>query len=466
MKKAYFAFDLGASSGRLMKGITENGKIELEEVYRFANAPVKMGGYLYWDVPYLYREMKEGLKKAAIQCREEGLEPACIGIDTWGVDYGYIGEDGSLIGLPFCYRDEKNQEAMETCPLAFEDAYAVAGLQQMNFNTAYQLWYDVKARPEILKAAKKMLFMPDLLAYFLTGEEGCEYTIASTSMLIDARTRDWSDELLDKIGFPKELLPKISQPGTLLGTLTEDVQQETGLGPVKVAYVGSHDTASALAGIPFTGDHQAFLSSGTWSLIGVEIDDPIITEGSFEANYTNEGAVDGKIKFLKNISGLWIVQQLKKEWKSDFGTMIADARKSMDCGLMIDPDDPSFTAPLSMEKAIRDYLEKTGQRQPENHGEISAAVYLGLTNKYGKAVETLSRLTGEKIKAIHMVGGGIQDELLCSLTKEKTGVDVITGPIEAAALGNILMQEIACGDLGSLEEGRKQIGDSFAIKRY
>lgn len=470
--KNYLAFDLGASSGRLMRGRVLEGKIVLSEIHRFPNAPVRMGKFLYWDIPYLYREMKDGLKKAALILKEEGEEAECIGIDTWGVDYGYIGEDGSLVGFPFCYRDEKNQKAMEECPLEFAKAYQTAGLQQMNFNTAYQLWYDVKYRPEILKAAKTLLFLPDLLAYFLTGVEGCEYTIASTGMLLNAKTRDWEDEILEAIGFPKSLLPKISQPGELLGTLTKEVQEETGLGPVKVAYVGSHDTASALAGIPFTGEDQAFLSSGTWSLLGLEIDDPIITDASCEANYTNEGSVGGKIKFLKNISGLWVIQQLRKEWKTEFPVMIEEATPFIeeelkkDVQLMIDPDEASFTAPLSMETAVREYLKKTGQREPSCRGEVTAAVYLGLTEKYRQAINMLEKLSGKTIPAIHMVGGGIQDKLLCTLTMKKTGKTVVTGPIEGAAFGNILMQQIACDEISSLEEGRKEVADSVELSFY
>lgn len=470
--KNYLAFDLGASSGRLMRGRVSEGKIVLSEIHRFPNAPVRMGKYLYWDLPYLYKEMKEGLKKVALILKEEGEEAECIGIDTWGVDYGYIGEDDSIVGMPFCYRDEKNQMAMEECPLAFSDAYPIAGLQQMNFNTAYQLWYDVKYRPEVIKAAKKLLFLPDLLAWMLTGVEGCEYTIASTGMLLDAKTRDWSDEILNAIGFPKKLLPEISQPGELLGVLTEAVQEETGLGPVKVAYVGSHDTASALAGIPFTGEGQAFLSSGTWSLLGIEIDEPIINEGSFKANYTNEGAVGGKIKFLKNICGLWVLQQLRKEWKTEFPVMIEEAAPVIEeelkkeNPLMIDPDDASFTAPLSMEKAVREYLKATSQREPSGRGEVTAAVYLGLTEKYRQAVETLEKLSGTNIPAIHMVGGGIQDNLLCTLTMKKTGKTVVTGPIEGAAFGNILMQQVACGDISSLEEGRKELAESVELAFY
>lgn len=461
-KRAYLAFDLGASSGRLMAGIYEKEKLTLTEIHRFSNAPVRMGKHLYWDVPYLLNEMKAGLKKV----EQAGFKAVCIGIDTWGVDYGYLAEDGSLLALPFCYRDPKNQWAMEHYPADFASVYQIAGLQKVSLNTAYQLYYDVSKRPQLLKAAKKLLFMPDLLAYFLTGEVACEYTVASTSMLVDAKTRDWSDVLLEQLPFPKALLPKIRMPGQILGTLLPDVQQETGLDAVPVALVGSHDTASALAGIPFTGEGQAFLSSGTWSLMGLELDEPLINEAALEENFANEGSVCRKIKFLKNICGLWVLQQLRKEWNTDFPSMIRQAEKALGAGFIIDPDAEEFTAPISMEKAVRDYCAAHGQGEPKTQGEIAAAVYLGLTEKYRRCITAMEKVTGKTVPAIHMVGGGIQDELLCRLTAQKTGRPVITGPIEAAAYGNILLQQMALGELSSLKEGRQQIGEATQLRRY
>ncbi|MCI8632257.1 MAG: rhamnulokinase [Lachnospiraceae bacterium] len=460
--RAYLAFDLGASSGRLMAGMYQKEKLTLTELHRFSNAPVRMGERLYWDLPYLLSEMKTGLKKAA----EAGLEAACIGIDTWGVDYGYLAEDGSLLAMPFCYRDPKNQWAMESWPVDFKEIYQLAGLQKVSLNTAYQLYYDVTKRPQLLKAAKKLLFMPDLLGYFLTGEIACEYTVASTSMLVDAKTRDWSDEILARLPFPKALLPEIRMPGQILGTLLPEVQQETGLGAVPVALVGSHDTASALAGIPFTGEKQAFLSSGTWSLMGLELEEPLINEAAYEENFANEGSVCRKIKFLKNICGLWVLQQLRKEWHTDFPTMIQEAEKALDAGFIIDPDAEEFTAPISMEKAVKQHCKAHGQGEPQTRGEIAAAVYEGLTEKYRQCILAMEHATGQAVQAIHMVGGGIQDELLCRLTAQKTGRPVITGPIEAAAYGNILLQQMALGELSSLEEGRQQIGRAVSLRRY
>lgn len=467
----YLAFDLGASSGRLMLADTAGGKMSLSQLHRFSNQPAAMGDFLYWDLPYLLSQMKEGLKIAAAK----GVQPAAIGIDTWGVDYGYLSKDGSLLGLPLCYRGPHCRKGMEACPVPFEEFYETAGLQQMDFNTAYQFYYDAAFRPEIVEAADKVLFMPDLLNYFLTGESACEYTIASTSMLVDAKSRTWSKKLFDRIGYPMEKLPPIRQSGNVLGTLTQTVQKETGLGPVPVCLVGSHDTASALAGIPFTGKDQAFLSSGTWSLMGVEIDEPIISEASRRANFTNEGAVGGKIKYLKNISGLWMIQQLRRKWNADFPTMIKEAEEVLSDPsqkeLVVDPDDAAFTAPADMEEAVKAFLKKhEGLSETEadslTHGQVTACVYRGLTDRYQQVLESLRSLTGKELTTIHMVGGGIQDHLLCRMTMEKTGARVVCGPVEAAAMGNVLMQEMALGEIASLEEGRQQIGASCSLTIY
>ena len=467
MEKVYLAFDLGASSGRLMAAAQEGDQLKLTEIHRFINSPVWMGERLYWDIPYLLREMKEGLKKVA----EQGLTPASIGIDTWGVDYGYVAEDGSLLGLPFCYRDPKNQPAMEGWDAdpdmpSFETIYQITGLQKINFNTAYQIYYDVKNRPEVVKAAKHLLFLPDLLTYFLTGEVACEYTIASTSMLLDARTRNWSAEMLKALQLPEGLLPPVRMPGQLAGTLSLAVQQETGLGAVPVALVGGHDTASAVAGTPFTGKGHAFISSGTWSLLGLECEEPIISPASYQANFTNEGGVCGRIRFLKNISGLWIIQQLRKEWNTDFGSISREAEAALGCPYTVDPDDASFTAPISMEAAVRSYCLEHGQGEPKTRGEIAAAVYQGLTSKEHASIAEMEDITGQEVPAIHMVGGGIQDTLLCRLAAEKTGKPVLTGPIEAAALGNVLLQQMALGELSSLEEGRQNIGRAYPLTQY
>ncbi len=471
MKKVYLAFDLGASSGRLMMGYRQGEALQMEEIHRFANGPVSMGQRLYWDVPYLLQQMKEGLKKIS----RLPVEAVCIGIDTWGVDYGYIGADGSLLGLPFCYRDPKNQEAMEEWNVNFGDIYAIAGLQKIALNTAFQLYYDITRRPQLLRAAKHLLWMPDLLAYFLTGEVSCEYTIASTSMLLDAGKRDWSPDILAELEKQfsdgpapslRALLPEIRRPGQVLGTLTPAVQEETGLSAIPVAVVASHDTASAVAGTPFESQTHAFLSSGTWSLLGLETENPWTGESSYQADFTNEGGADGKTLYLKNISGLWVVQQLRKEWHMEYPAMIQLARQAIGGEFRIDPEDASFVAPSSMEEAIRAYCAAHYGKEPQTRGQILAAVYQGLTETYRGCLDAMRAITGCQPDTLHMVGGGIQDTLLCQLTAQVTGVPVVTGPVEAAALGNILLQMVALGELGSLQQGRDMVRRSTKLERY
>ena len=472
-QKAYLAFDYGASSGRLMLcTYTEGeprGRIEMQEIHRFSNDPVWMAGHFYWDFPRLFHEMKQGLKKAA----RMDVEIAGIGIDTWGVDYGFLDAAGRLISNPFCYRDPKNDMAMREMDQVhdFAEFYKIAGLQKMDFNTAYQLYYDVKYRPYILEAAETFLFMPDLFAYMLTGEKVCEYTIASTSQLLDAKKREWSEEIMDMVGVPKRLFPKLVKPGTVIGTVTEAVQEETGIGPVPVIAVGSHDTASAVCGAPIESENAVFMSSGTWSLIGMEIQEPIINETSLAYNFTNEGGVENTIRFLKNITGLWIIQNLKKKWNEtqpDLGYPgIIDAAVHAERNdFMIDPDDPRFSAPMDMVKEVVGYCAEHGQGTPETIGEIAMAVYNGLGEKYRQNVEAIEKMTGKTVDVINMVGGGTQDKFLCRMTAIKTGRKVLAGPIEAAVIGSVLMQMKATGDLASLEEGRQIVKDSFPIEVF
>lgn len=468
-KKAYLAFDYGASSGRLMLCTYDGDKIDLKEIHRFPNEPVWMAGHFYWDMPRLFHEMKVGLRKAA----QMDVEIAGIGIDTWGVDYGYLDADGRLISNPFCYRDPKNAIGMKELDEAhdFAEFYKIAGLQKEDFNSAYQLYYDVKHRPYILEVADTFLFMPDLFAYLLTGEKVCEYTIASTSQLLDAKKRDWSEEIMDMVGVPKRIFPKLVKPGTVIGTLTDAVMEETGMGPVPVIAVGCHDTASAVCGAPIESENSVFLSSGTWSLIGMEIDEPIINEKSLAYNFTNEGGVENTIRFLKNITGLWIIQNLKKKWNQTqpeigYPEIIAAAKAAEKTHWVIDPDDDRFTAPMNMVKEVQDYCEEHGQGRPETMGEIALAAYNGLGEKYRKNIEGMEDVTGKTVDVINMVGGGTQDKFLCQMTATKTGKKVLAGPIEAAVLGSVLMQMKATGQLTSLKEGRDIIKRSFPIESF
>ena len=471
MGKAVYnlAFDYGASSGRMILSKLEDGKISLQELHRFDNEPVRIGKYFYWDTFRLYHELKQGLKKAAAL----KLPIASLAIDTWGVDYGLIDREGNLIGMPIHYRDDRTigviEEVGKQIPL--EELYAATGIQFMNFNTIFQFYADRKMRPDIYEKADKALFMPDLLNYFLTGKAYNEYTIASTGQLLDAKKRTWDFDIMKRAGLRTDLCCDLIAPGTVVGDLTEEVVKETGLEGVKVIAAGSHDTASAVAGTPFEDENAAFLSCGTWSLLGMEIDEPILTQQSYAYNYTNEGGVEGKIRFLKNINGLWIMQNLKRNWSQfeqevSYPDIIRASRAAKKQDYTINPNDPRFTAPYNMMREVIAYCEETGQGRPEGLGEIAMAIYNGLAEEYKTTIRNLETITGRTISCINMIGGGIQDELLCELTAKSTGKKVITGPVEGSALGNIIMQLKSLGAVSSLQEGREIIKRSCTQKVY
>jgi len=461
------AFDFGASSGRLILSKFDGGKIELEEIHRFTNDPVRIGKNFYWDTFRLYHELKTGLKKAAAK----KINITSMAIDTWGVDYGLIDKDGNLIGNPVNYRDDRTigviDEVDKIVPL--KEVYASTGIQFMNFNTIFQFCADKKMRSEIYEKADKFLMMPDLFNYFLTGKMYNEYTNASTGQLLDAKKRFWDLDLIQKLGLRTDLFCDMIQPGTIVGDFIDEVVKETGLEGVKVIAVGSHDTASAVAGTPFEEENAAFLSCGTWSLLGMEIDEPVLTEDSYKFNYTNEGGVEGKIRLLKNINGLWIMQNLRRNWcefeaEVSFPDIIKASREAKRQDFIIDPNDQRFTAPYNMMKEVIAYCEEHGQGTPEGLGEIAMAIYNGLTHEYKTTVANLEVITGKTIPCINMVGGGIQDQLLCELTANATGKKVVAGPIEGSVLGNIVMQLKAINAIESLEEGRKIIKASFEQK--
>lgn len=463
------AFDFGASSGRMILSKYEDGKIELEELHRFANEPVRVGGYFYWDTFRLLHELKTGLKKAAAR----KIPISSLAIDTWGVDYGLLDKDGNLIGNPVNYRDDRTigviEEVGTIVPL--EELYASTGIQFMNFNTVFQFYADKKMRPDIYEKADKFLMMPDLFNYFLTGKKYNEYTNASTGQLLDAKKRTWDMELLKRIGIRTDLFCEMIQPGTVVGGLLDEVVKETGLEGVKVIAVGSHDTASAVAGTPFEEENAAFLSCGTWSLLGMEMDEPVLTKESYEYNYTNEGGVEGKIRLLKNINGLWIMQNLRKNWcefegEVSFPDIIREARAAKNTSFTIDPNDARFTAPYNMMNEVVAYCEEHGQGTPHGLGEIAMAIYNGLTMEYATTIKNLEVITKKEISCINMVGGGIQDALLCELTAKATNKKVVAGPIEGSVLGNVIMQLKTLGVIDSLEEGRTVIKNSFEQKVF
>ena len=448
----YLAADFGGGSGRIIAGTLNGESIELEEIYRFQNRQIQVGKHLYWDFLSLFQELKNGLKLAA----QKGLNVVSIGIDTWGVDFGLIDKHGNLLGNPICYRDKRTAgiPAEVFKQIDIQEHYAEAGIQIMDINTMFQLYSAWQENAGLVEQADKLLFMPDLFSFYLTGKSNNEYCIASTSELLDAKKRTWNFPLIHKLGLPEKLFGEIVQPGTVRGTLTPEIAEETGLSTdVKVVAVGSHDTASAVFAVPYR-DHsskgKAYLSSGTWSLLGVELDEPILTETARLAGFTNEGGVSGKIRFLQNITGLWILQCLMKEWKAkgqeiDYPTLTKEAELAQ-IDSLIDVDDPSFVNPESMEKAISDFCIKHGQTVPQDRGEQARCVLASLAERYKRGIEEINTLLPEPIKELHIIGGGSQNQLLNRLTEEAIGIPVIAGPVEATAIGNIMVQAMANGD--------------------
>lgn len=468
-EKAYIAIDLGASSGRLLLGTMKEGRLGLEEVHRFPNEPVYLGNTFYWDFMRIFHEIKQGLKKVA---QRTNVEVTSIGIDTWGVDGAWLDQKGKLLTNPVHYRDNRTSEIMEDFYSKITDSklYDITGIQKMGFNTVYQLYHDFQTNDVIKAFGEKWLFMPDLIAYFLTGSTFNEYSIASTGALLDAKERTYSKELFEALGLPIDKMQKLVMPGTVVGSLTKTIQEETGLGAVEVVAVGSHDTASAVAGAPLESENEVYLCCGTWCLMGMELKEPIMNEASKAFNVTNEGGVEGTIRYLKNINGLWFLQQLRKVWNErglnlSFPDIIAAVKKS-DIHYALDAQDDRFLAPLDMEKEIIAYCKETFDIELKEIGDIAKVAYNGLGEHYKAVLEQFEKVTGKAVDVIRMVGGGIQDQYLCQKVADITGKKVIAGPIEASCIGNILMQMKAVGDITSLEEGRNIVKKSFEQKVY
>lgn len=468
MSKVYLAADFGGGSGRVIAGWLEDGKLTMEEIHRFGNRQVRLGDHVYWDFPALFEDMKAGLKKAA----SKGYEVESIGVDTWGVDFGLIDRDGQLLGNPVCYRDARTagmtEKLFET--LNPTEHYATTGIQVMEINTLAQL-LSIKGTAQ-LEAAEHLLFMPDLFSYFLTGKATNEYCIASTSELLDAKRREWSWETIEALGLPKRIFGDIVMPGTVRGELRKDIAEETGLKDVKVIAVGSHDTASAVAAVPaIEGDGPvAFLSSGTWSLLGIELPEPILTEEARQAEFTNEGGVGGRIRFLQNITGLWILQRLMAEWKErgeeqTFGELLPAAAQAS-ISSIIPVADAAFTNPPSMEKAISDYCKQSNQPVPQTKGEYVRCLFQSLAKKYKDAIEGVNGLLPESLKRLHIIGGGSQNGLLNQFTADALGIPVWAGPVEATAMGNILVQAMAAGEVADLAELREVVRRSVTPKVF
>lgn len=468
MTKRVLAFDFGASSGRAIIGCFDGDKITLEEVHRFSNDPVSVGGTVYWDVLRLFYEIKQGIIKARMA---GGFDS--IGIDTWGVDFGLIDAEGKLMENPIHYRDARTvglvDEAFKTMPR--EKIYGITGIQFMELNTLFQLISLKKNRPWMLERADKMLFMPDLFAYMLTGKMCAEYSIASTSQIIDLETKSWSKELLEAFGIKEDIFAPLVKPGTVLGMLTDEICEECGVDPVPVISVCGHDTQSAITSVPCEDGKFAFLSSGTWSLFGTELEKPIVNETSLNINITNEGGFDDTVGFLKNIIGLWLIQESRRQWQrqgEDYSyadlEKLALAAEPFKC--FIDPDAPEFVPHGNIPKRVQEFCEKTGQYVPQTVGEIMRCIYESLAMKYKLTFEKLCECTERDYPVIHVIGGGTKDTLLCQLTANSCNRTVKAGPIEATVMGNVAVQLMSADAVADIREARKIVANSSELKTY
>lgn len=468
MKKRVLAFDFGASSGRAIVGVFDGDKIELREVHRFSNDPVKINGTFYWDVQRLFFEIKQGILKA----KEDGGFDS-IGIDTWGVDFGLLRKDGTLVENPVHYRDARNDGMVELAKkyMSHEEMYDITGIQFMDFNTIFQLLSLKENRPYILEEADKLLFMPDLLSYMLSGVKSTEYSIATTSQMVDLKTHDWSDKILDTFGIKKDLLTPIVPTGAVIGQLSDDICEELGVPKADIISVASHDTQSAITVAPCENDDFAFISCGTWSLFGTEVKEPILNEASKKLNVTNEGGYDYTIAFLKNICGLWLIQESRRQWiREGKEYSYADLEKmALECEpfkCFIDPDAPEFAPMGNIPKRVQEYCEKTNQYVPQTVGEIMRCIYESLAMKYRYTFDGIKDCTGKDYDRIHVMGGGTKDKLLLSMTAQSCNVDVYGGPIEATALGNIAVQLMSSGAISDIKQARKIIADGENLKLY
>ena len=465
MTKYYLAVDIGASSGRLILGHLENGKMELEEVHRFENGMVKKDGELCWEFDRLFQEIKNGLKK----CKEIGKIPVSMGVDTWGVDFVLMDKDDKVLGNTVGYRDHRNEGMDEEVykTISLEDLYARTGIQKAIFNTVYQLMAVKTKHPEYLEQAETMLHVPDYFHYLLTGKKTCEYTEATTGQLVNAETKDWDYELIDKLGYPRKMFQKLIMPGTSDGHFTEEVKAEVGF-DVEVVAPATHDTGSAVLAVPANDDDFIYISSGTWSLMGIEREKADCSKKSCEMNFTNEGGYAGRFRYLKNIMGLWMIQSVRHEYddKYGFAEICQMAEEAKDFPSRVDANDECFLSPESMIEEVKDYCRRTGQKVPETLGEIATVIYTSLAECYAKTAKELEEMTGRTFSRIHVVGGGSNAGYLNELTARATGKEVHAGPGEATAIGNITAQMLKAEEFKSIEEARTTIHESFGIKVY
>lgn len=466
----YLAFDLGAESGRLMLGRLESGHLELTEVHRFPNRMVNISGGLHWAVHALFREMKSGLRLCA---EKYTRTPASIGIDTWGVDFGLLDEQDELVDLPFAYRDPRTRGAIEefTRLISRERLYELTGIQIISINTLFQLYSMVRDSSAQLARAEHLLFMPDLFNYFLTGKRQSEFTFATTSQLLNPRTRDWDKEILAALGVSTSVMQDVRMPGTDIGPLLDSLCAETGLESTLVRAVGSHDTASAVAAIPATDSNFAYISSGTWSLMGFESSEPVITALAQEYNFSNEGAMDGAFRVLKNITGLWLLQECRRCWSHQgraltYEELVQQAEQAEPFRTVLNPDDSSFVNPDNMPEAIAEYCRACGERAPETTGQFVRSILESLALAYRHTLSQIREIRAAGVERIHVIGGGSQNDLLCQMTADATSLPVLAGPKEATAIGNILVQAMAAGEVKGMTDLRRIVRESFPPKLY
>ncbi len=463
---ANLAIDLGASSGRIFEGNLVKGALKMREIHRFSNTIVQRDESLCWDLDELFAQIVAGLKQYSASVHI----PASIGVDSWGVDFVLLDSNSKTIGLPYAYRDHRTDgimsEVFEILPK--RDIFKITGVQFQQFNTLFQLHTLKKLHPEYLSEAETLMFIPDYVNYLLTGEKTTEYTIASTSQLLNVKKRDWDDSLIGTITDKRGIFNPLTTSGEVIGKLSDSIQERTGLGASPVLTVPSHDTAAAVVAVPARGQNWAFISSGTWSLMGIETERPVLSAPALRYNFTNEGGVFGTYRFLKNLPGLWLLQEARENLRKEHSVenLIELADDSQPWRSIINPNDQRFFNPDNMVESIKQYCLETDQRTPHTSAQIARCIFDSIALQYWKVLGELCEVQKKPIHSIHIVGGGCQNEFLNQLCSDTTGLEVFAGPVEASALGNILMQKIALGEISSLEEGRQLIRKSLIIKLY
>ena len=472
-EQCYLGVDLGAESGRVIAGLFDGRQVRLEPLHRFANGPVQFADTLRWDVLRLWSEIQTGLTAAATKF---GTSIRAVGVDTWGVDYALLGKNQEPLGIPYCYRDGRTQGLLNhtLTRVSREEIFAQTGLQFMEINTLYQLVAHQQQHPQILAQAERLLLIPDLLHWLLSGSQAVEFTNATTTQFFNPPAKTWAFDLLRKLEIPTQMLGEVVQPGTLLGRLRTKLAEKTGLGRIDVIAPATHDTGSAVAAVPtqLTGSPRwAYISSGTWSLMGLEVQEAVLSPLALRYNVTNEGGIDGTYRLLKNIMGLWLIQECRRSFERqghsyEYAELVRLAEAAPAFRSIVDPDDPSFLAPSDMPTAVRAWCQKTQQPEPQSTGEVIRCVIESLALKYQLVLSRLEELSGVPVEAIHVVGGGSQNVLLTQFTANACGRPVIAGPIEATALGNVLMQARGAGEIGSLHEIREVVRRSSELKTY